>query len=399
MRTWSKLVNGLKVVLGRTIRNCLGRLVGSGLGRKRYGFRLARLLPKPKAHTAIEPGTPPFPAPSWPGPSSSAGLGALPVGLSSSGFSLVCPPPRGLEAVSSGKGIVVPGASFAFPAPSLRPETSSPAVPWAFPVRSSSSGGGSSSLKVDPSRVTASKPFGASLAVSQLTASPSAGATELGEKLRSSPPVVSKPFQRYIRKAMVLREGVSWKWNDVLLSDSLKASKMVADLAVNKALVVEPPAKKVSEPPVKKDFLRKGFLNPRLVLPTTSSSPQKVFDGEIVGPSSPPRGYSSSSPVEGNGFSQSRNWPIGFDHNGEIVVWEEDVDFWDVLPLDWASEGAFGEEALTIRIAMEEEFQRDKMTSRQKSKGKRELLNLHSFINYGDSKPSARSRKGKNLML
>jgi hypothetical protein len=48
---------------------------------------------------------------------------------------------------------------------------------------------------------------------------------------------------------------------------------------------------------------------------------------------------------------------------------------------------------------MEEEFQRDKMISRQKSKGKRELLNLHSFINYGDSKPFARSRKGKNLML
>jgi len=41
MRTWSKLVNSLKVVLGRTIRICLGRLAGSGLGRKRSGFRLA----------------------------------------------------------------------------------------------------------------------------------------------------------------------------------------------------------------------------------------------------------------------------------------------------------------------------------------------------------------------
>jgi len=221
----------------------------------------------------------------------------------------------------------------------------------------------------------------------------------LGEKLRSSPPVVSKPFQRYIRKVRVLRERVSWKWNDVLLSDSLKASKMVADLAVKKASVAETPTKKVAEPPVKEDFLSKGFLNPLPVLPTTSSSPQKVVDGGIVGHSSPPRGCSSSSPIEGKGFSQSRNWPIGFDHNGEIVVWEDDVDFWDVLPLDWASEGAFGEEALAIRDAMEEEFQRDKMISRQKSKGKRELLNLHSSINYGDTKPSARSRKGKNLML
>jgi hypothetical protein len=92
------------------------------------------------------------------------------------------------------------------------------------------------------------KSFGASLAVSQLTASPSAGATELGEKLRSSPPVVSKPFQRYIRKARVIRERVSWKWNDVLLSDSLKASKMVADLAIKKASIAETLAKKVAEP-------------------------------------------------------------------------------------------------------------------------------------------------------
>jgi hypothetical protein len=61
-----------------------------------------------------------------------------------------------LEAVSSGKGIVVPRAFFSFPALSFRPETSSPAVPGAFPVQSSSSRGGSSSLKVDTSRVIAS---------------------------------------------------------------------------------------------------------------------------------------------------------------------------------------------------------------------------------------------------
>jgi hypothetical protein len=81
------------------------------------------------------------------------------------------------------------------------------------------------------------------------------------------------------------------------------------------------------------------------------------------------------------------------------VVWEEDVDLWDLLPLDWASDGAFVEEVLTIRDVMEEEFQRDKMISHQKSKGKRELLNLHSSINYGDAKPSARHSKGKDLML
>jgi hypothetical protein len=68
---------------------------------------------------------------------------------------------------------------------------------------------------------------------------------------------------------------------------------------------------------------------------------------------------------EGNGFSQSQNWPVGFDHNGEIVVWEEEEDdYWDGLPLDWALEGAFGKEALAIRDAMEEDFQWEKMLAR-----------------------------------
>jgi len=51
--------------------------------------------------------------------------------------------------------------------------------------------------------------------------------------------------------------------------------------------------------------------------------------------------------------------------------------------------------ATSIRDGMEEEFQRDKMIARQKSKGKRELLNLHSSINYGDDFIPVRRRKGK----
>jgi len=69
-----------------------------------------------------------------------------------------------------------------------------------------------------------------------------------------------------------------------------------------------------------------------------------------VGPFSPSSGCL-------NGFSQSRNWPVGFDHNGEIVVWEEEEDdYWDGLPLDWAMDGDYGEEAMAIRDAMDEEF-------------------------------------------
>jgi hypothetical protein len=48
---------------------------------------------------------------------------------------------------------------------------------------------------------------------------------------------------------------------------------------------------------------------------------------------------------------------------------------------------------------MEEDFQREKMIPRQKSKGKRELLNLHSSINYGVAKDPSRSRKDKTHMM
>jgi hypothetical protein len=99
----------------------------------------------------------PFPAPSFallrPEPSSPAVPGASPARTSSSGFSLVRHPPGGLEAPSPREGFVAPRVSPALPVPS-------PAVPEAFPVRFSFSGGGSSCLNVDPSRVTASKPFG-----------------------------------------------------------------------------------------------------------------------------------------------------------------------------------------------------------------------------------------------
>jgi hypothetical protein len=89
-----------------------------------------------------------------------------------------------------------------------------------------------------------------------------------------------------------------------------------------------------------------------------------------------------------------RAWPREF-----FEVWEEEDDYWEGLPLDWAMEGAFGEEALAIRDVMKEDFQWEKMIARQKSKGKRKLVNLHSSINYGVAKDPSRSRKGKAHMM
>jgi hypothetical protein len=40
-----------------------------------------------------------------------------------------------------------------------------------------------------------------------------------------------------------------------------------------------------------------------------------------------------------------------------------------IIEMDWAMDRNFGEEAMAIRDAMEEEFQQDLMIARQKSKG------------------------------
>jgi hypothetical protein len=169
--------------------------------------------------------------------------------------------------------------------------------------------------------------------------------------------------------------------------------KMSAGCAIKKVMVAELPVKK---------GLRRGFLNPRPMVQVILTSPQKVVEVGMVGPSSAPRGcLSPFSPyfAERNRFSQSRNWLVSFDHNGEIVVWDEDEDYWDSLPLDWALDGSFEEAALAIRDAMEEDFLRETMIARQKSKVKRKLLNLQSSINYDDASVSSRRSTGKACML
>jgi hypothetical protein len=149
------------------------------------------------------------------------------------------------------------------------------------------------------------------------------------------------------------------------------------------------------DPPVKLG-LKKGFLNHRSKVPVSPTSPRKVNVVGMVGPSSPPRGCPAA--VEGNGFSQSRNWPVRFDHNGVVMVQEDVNDFWDGMSLDWTIDGDF-EEALAIQDAIEEEFLHEKMIAHQKSKGKRELQNSQSSVNYGVALDSSRRRKGNNLML
>jgi hypothetical protein len=61
-------------------------------------------------------------------------------------------------------------------------------------------------------------------------------------------------------------------------------------------------------------------------------------------------------------------------------------------------DGVKGEESLAILDAMEDDFHRDKMIACQKTKGKMELLNLRSSINYGIASAPSRCGKCKALM-
>jgi hypothetical protein len=66
------------------------------------------------------------------------------------------------------------------------------------------------------------------------------------------------------------------------------------------------------------------------------------------------------------------------------------------IALDWEVDGAEDEDpSLVILDAFEEDFLREVKVAHPKSKGRSEILNLVSSINYGDASASTRHRKGK----
>jgi hypothetical protein len=97
----------------------------------------------------------------------------------------------------------------------------------------------SSAAPSSPAGLLVSSDFSSSscgLGTSVSAAAPLSGASKLGVKIRSPPPLLHfKPFQHYIRRAREFRVGHSVKWNDELLSNSLEASKLSASLVVNKS--------------------------------------------------------------------------------------------------------------------------------------------------------------------
>jgi hypothetical protein len=116
-----------------------------------------------------------------------------------------------------------------------------------------------------------------------------------------------------------------------------------------------------------------------------------------------------------NGLTQSQKWPVGFGPSGEVVPWKQGDEVWDgedgdspyplgVLPpelaLDWELDSDEDmDPSLVILETIKEDFYRGVKAARPKTKGKREVLNLVSSINYGDSSASSRLRKGKAHMV
>lgn len=167
----------------------------------------------------------------------------------------------------------------------------------------------------------------------------------------------------------------------------------------------------------KKGFFRRGFLNPNPAMKVStphssllesimSSTTLDVKEDGVIGFPSLLSGC--VTPFIGNGddfrvygSSQSQKWPVSFDLSEEVVVWEQGDKNWDGevgdspyplgffspnMALDWKVDSLEDEDlSLAILDAFEEDFLREVEVAHPKSKGRREILNLVSFINYGDA--------------
>jgi hypothetical protein len=241
-------------------------------------------------------------------------------------------------------------------------------------------------------------------------------AAELGKRLRLSSPVLSnsKPFRKCFRKA---REARKMHLDGISFADALEALRpgaivpgsiswvphtrelVALTLPVQDSVVLAVSVKdKGSSPALMRGFLRRGFLNP---------SPGSVKEGAAAS--------SSSIAIKGEvSLTQSQKWPVGIGPS-KVVVREQGDELWDgedgdfplplgVFPPDWALDWELESDegldpSLAILDAIEENFHRGVKAARPKSKGRREVLNLASSINYGDSCASSRRKKGKVHMV
>lgn len=147
------------------------------------------------------------------------------------------------------------------------------------------------------------------------------GVAKLGKRLRSSSLVFSnsKPFQKYYRKA---REARNVHMDENLFADSMDALRPVAQVpgCLPLLLTINDPAEKAvyvkdkgKSPSSMRGFLRRGFLNPSLVVQVT----HKVSIASVLTPVVKEGVSTPGSPtaIKGedfrvNGLKQTQKWPV-----------------------------------------------------------------------------------------
>jgi hypothetical protein len=78
-------------------------------------------------------------------------------------------------------------------------------------------------------------------------------------------------------------------------------------------------------------------------------------------------------------------YPKGFSLSKAAIGWDDREDDFFPDPLDWIFSVKDEDPTLALLNAVEEDLHREVKVARSKPKGKRELFNLKSSINYGDS--------------
>jgi hypothetical protein len=98
----------------------------------------------------------------------------------------------------------------------------------------------------------------------------------------------------------------------------------------------------------KKGFLRKGFLNQRssVLAPSTKSS----LPFELALSSTPE--VKEVGVVRDSGITKYQQGPVGFDHSEEALVWEQDEESWDGVPMVWEMDDGLDVESLAINDAI-----------------------------------------------
>jgi hypothetical protein len=272
----------------------------------------------------------------------------------------------------------------------------------------------------------------------------SSWAVELGERIHLSRPMAStsKPFQKYYRKA---REGQAVKMDERLFSDYVAAmrsnfvdgipfpllgatpeselpleSKLVQSSRVpplfDEVAFVEDVIKQI---PPAMGFLWRGFLNSSLAgqvspkVPVVSLLTLVVKEDEVVVTPSHLGCCVSPSAEKGENLRvdslvESQKWLVGFGPSVEVVLWAQSDEVWDgeegVSPFPLGVYPPDEEDEVSLLAILdanisEEEFHRESMVACQKTKGRREMLNLKSSINYGDDYATSRRWQGKAHMM